>query len=148
MMKKIEKKKPSWKMMKSGMQPKGQSFPSRKRSCLWSRKAKKSAIGNATKIQWTASDLLAQVRLDPRNTHAVNKGLSEYLELAFSLSDGFLGRNELRASRVFKALDNYKKEAQIQNTINSFRKRCKKINTITKSACTSFLLASTTTSSP
>lgn len=115
---------------------------------LWSRKAKKSAIGNATKIQWTASDLLAQVRLDPRNTHAVNKGLSEYLELAFSLSDGFLGRNELRASRVFKALDNYKKEAQIQNTINSFRKRCKKINTITKAACKSFLLASTTISSP
>jgi thiol-disulfide isomerase/thioredoxin len=80
----------------------------------WSAKARQSAQGEATKLQWLVSDIVMQskvvkaqdsgeVRLSGQNlvtTEQSYESVNAWLALARSLPDGFSGRNAVRARKV------------------------------------------------
>jgi thiol-disulfide isomerase/thioredoxin len=71
------------------------------RALEWSAKARESARGQATRLQWTVSDLLLNAEVPgPDAGSRVAALLGTYFDLAFALPDGFSGRNGLRARRV------------------------------------------------
>ncbi|MEZ4752379.1 MAG: thioredoxin family protein [Bdellovibrionota bacterium] len=60
----------------------------------WSAKARKSAEGRATRLQWVVSDLELTAKLDDDKNHKRLKRLvRELYDVAVSLRDGFVGRN-------------------------------------------------------
>jgi len=97
----------------------------KKQALVWSHLAKESAKGNATRLQWITNDLLLNLRLAPQNAFAVNKLLREYYDLAFSLPDGFKGRNARRARSVRDALKKVAKKEALQETLEFYKERCK-----------------------
>ena len=94
----------------------------------WSAKARESARGKATKIQWTVNDLLLTIDLQPTNIVKIEKLLKDYYELAFSLNDGFLGRNKLRASKVLRAIKSLPASEKLKGALVNNSKSCKTLN--------------------
>ncbi len=90
----------------------------------WSHLAKESARGNATRLQWITSDLLLNMQLAPDNSFKINKLLREYYDLAFSLKDGFKGRNARRAEQVKLATQAYSRKKDLAQTMQFYVKRC------------------------
>lgn len=101
----------------------------------WSRKAKKAASGQNTRLEWIVADLLTQIRLEPDNIHAVNRGISEYYDTALSLVDGFSGRNEFRAKRIASALKPLKSKIQVSETLAFYKLRCQSLEEPMRTTC-------------
>ncbi|MBI2603655.1 MAG: thioredoxin family protein [Deltaproteobacteria bacterium] len=94
-----------------------------KDALIWSHLARESAKGNSTRLQWIEADLARTIELASDNPHAIHKIVREYYDLAFSLPEGFLGRNASRAARVKEALGKLK-DPLLQETFKFYAQRC------------------------
>ncbi|MEY4631335.1 MAG: hypothetical protein RIQ81_1455 [Pseudomonadota bacterium] len=92
----------------------------------WSRKARQSAQGNATRIQWMVSDLVLQSKVPPDALPqgAFEQGLRDWLDLAKTMPDGFSGRNAMRAKKVKTAIDTLKDEKTRARVMADWRATC------------------------
>lgn len=67
----------------------------------WSEKARLSAQGTASVLQWLVSDLMLNAKIAaPDQSARIAELLEDYYSLAFKLSDGFSGRNAVRARQI------------------------------------------------
>ena len=91
----------------------------------WSEKARKSAKGRATRLQWISNDLLLTAKLEAKDQRVRLLSLvGEYYELATQLKDGFSGRNQFRAKRVSDSLQKWKKDGEFRQLIATYKGRC------------------------
>lgn len=102
----------------------------------YSKQARKSAKGNATRLQWTTSDLLINARIPSKDQEQnVESLLREYYDTVFEVSDGFSGRNGARADRITKEMAKWTKNPRIKTVMNSYAKQCKALNGEMQEAC-------------
>lgn len=91
----------------------------------WAEKAKTSAAGRATKIQWIVSSLVMNTKLSHKNQEQdIARVLAEYYETALGLSDGFSGRNAARSKSVTKNLKPWAQKSLVKNVIDENYKKC------------------------
>jgi protein disulfide-isomerase len=91
----------------------------------WSGKARETAQGNATRLQWIALDLALNAQSkQPDRDQRVAKLLREFYEVAFALPDGFSGRNAVRAGSFGKALGDWRKSPPISTVVHKSRELC------------------------
>ncbi len=104
----------------------------------WSAKARNSAQGQATKLQWLVSDIVMQSKvlakgLDDQNetggaqiisVATAASSVEAWLELAKSLPDGFSGRNALRARKVKAALAAWPETTIKRETLSKWANAC------------------------
>ena len=99
-------------------------------------KAKDSAKGRATKLQWVVSDLLFIADQEgvssPKNLEPV---VHEYYKIAVALPDGFLGRNGLRARRVAKGLSSKLDQPGLKKILLSYRGKCGRLKGVNGTRC-------------
>jgi thiol-disulfide isomerase/thioredoxin len=90
----------------------------------WSAKARESAQGNATRLQWVVADLLLNAKVPgPNQARRVATLLSSYYDLAFTLPDGFAGRNAVRARTVARKATEWT-WPEVQAVVSRNRERC------------------------
>jgi hypothetical protein len=94
-------------------------------SLKWSEKARGLAKGRATKLQWIVSDLQANAKAQPIKESHLAQLTKGYYSLAFSLEDGFSGRNATRAGFVAEALKSYNKEGPVAKVLASYARACR-----------------------
>jgi len=71
----------------------------------WSEKARLSAKGRASRLQWISADLILIAKTSSSQQKAkLNEVAKDYYDTAFALNDGFRGRNKVRSTRVAAAL--------------------------------------------
>jgi protein disulfide-isomerase len=93
----------------------------------WMKKARLSANGRATKLQWIVSDLKMNADIKSKDQEANLVELTElYYQTAFDLPDGFSGRNKYRANAVAKSLAEWSKKKKFATIIESAKKKCPK----------------------
>jgi protein disulfide-isomerase len=92
----------------------------------WSEKARKSAQGRASRLQWITSDLLLVARtphaMQATKLAAVTK---EYYDTALALSDGFAGRNARRSKSVAGALKDWLEEPAVKRVVEEAARSCR-----------------------
>ncbi|HRI65196.1 MAG TPA: thioredoxin family protein [Polyangium sp.] len=72
----------------------------------WSKKARESANGRATRLQWIAQDVQMNAKPNsPDERKYLLELADEFYKLALTLDDGFLGRNRMRAKQIRQALE-------------------------------------------
>lgn len=101
----------------------------------WSRKARESASGRATRLQWIAHDV--QMNAKPTGPDERKYLLSladEFYSLAVSLDDGFVGRNRARAKQIRKALDELQGD-DVKELFARHKAACEKLAATPKQAC-------------
>ena len=91
----------------------------------WSRTARKSAKGRATRMEWVARDILLTVRVAKDSEVDYVVGLTrEFFDLALRLPDGFRGRNMLRATKVVEAIKPWMKHKKLALEFDRNRQEC------------------------
>ena len=104
----------------------------------WSAKARNSAQGQATKLQWLVSDIVMQSKVLAKNLDDQNEtggpqiisvaaaasSVEAWLQLAKSLPDGFSGRNALRARKVKAALAAWPETTIKRETLSKWANAC------------------------
>jgi len=101
----------------------------------WSRKARESAGGRATRLQWITQDVQMNAKPNGPEERKYLLGLAdEFYSLALTLDDGFLGRNRGRAKTVRKALDGLSGE-DVKELLARYRAACEKLAPAQKEAC-------------
>jgi len=101
----------------------------------WSRKARASAGGRATRLQWITQD--AQMNANPKSPEERKYllGLAdEFYTLALTLDDGFLGRNRTRANQIRKALDTMPGD-EVKELLARHKAACEKLAAAPREAC-------------
>ncbi|MCX6131298.1 MAG: hypothetical protein NTX25_19840, partial [Proteobacteria bacterium] len=99
-------------------------------------KAREPVQGRASKIQWITSDLLLNTQLKgPEQKTQVLTLTKEFYAAATALSDGFSGRNWLRAERVRESLKEWQKDAAFVSIFSAYEKLCKQQNKESQSNC-------------
>ena len=102
-------------------------------SLEWLRKASVSAVGDSTKLQWTAaylgelaSRLKAGSKIAPpqRGNALFQAGLDSYYETAFSTTAGFNGRNFGRQKRLAKQILDIKDPLLVSSISGKYARRC------------------------
>ena len=102
----------------------------------WIEKARKSATGRATKLQWTVSDLLMNITIKSKAQKKRIKNLvSEYYKVAFDLKDGFSGRNFYRAKRVAQKIQPFLGNQDILKVIKSWSAKCNQQDRTFQESC-------------
>ena len=91
----------------------------------WSEKARLSAKGRASKLQWIVSDLVAVAKTKVKDEQRLADLTKEYYTTAFSLADGFSGRNATRAKTVIANLKPYAKTGQVAAVVQTYAVACK-----------------------
>lgn len=104
---------------------------------IWSEKARKTATGRASRLQWIANDIVLNARLNAigRKSYII-EALEDYYGLALSLSDGFLGRNQSRAEQIKTALAALSTDAGIARLRLRFGARCAALAGENQTKCT------------
>ncbi|MDC3957447.1 thioredoxin family protein [Polyangium jinanense] len=91
----------------------------------YSQKAREGAGGRATRLQWITNDILFHAALEGPPPRAYLLAQAEaFYELAFSLPDGFQGRNRTRAEQVKAALAALKDDPEFAKLVMRLRDRC------------------------
>lgn len=102
----------------------------------WSEEARKSAQGRATKLQWLVSDLAMVAKTKSANQEKqLGQLAKEYYELAFSLTDGFAGRNASAAKKVAKNLKDHKNSVEVAALVKAYVKQCAQLGEPGRQAC-------------
>lgn len=102
----------------------------------WAAKARESAQGRASKLQWITSDISLNAKLEGPTQKPYLLGVTqEFYELATSLSDGFAGRNRKRADLVKESLKSYRGEAEFVQLFGRYQKRCEQLQGENLSNC-------------
>ena len=96
----------------------------KQKALYWSSEARKSARGDATKIQWIVTDLTRTIRLAADETDTINTLLTQYYQLALSLPDGFRGRNESRSQSVIRSLGSVPTREKTARIFETYKKLC------------------------
>jgi protein disulfide-isomerase len=103
---------------------------------MWAAKARETAQGRATKVQWITNDILLNAKADQGLKPDYLRRLArEYYELATALSDGFSGRNKLRSLKVQEALAVLKEDPEFKTMIRQYVDRCQDLRADNKQAC-------------
>jgi thioredoxin-related protein len=96
----------------------------------WSAKARLSAQGTASKIQWLVADLLLNAKItSAEQPTTVATLLTEYYTLAFQLPDGFSGRNAARARQVARKMRDWE-WPEVKAVITLNKAKCQKLTTV------------------
>lgn len=102
----------------------------------WSRKARESANGRATRLQWIAQDVQMNAKPANADERKYLLGLAdEFYALATTLDDGFLGRNKTRAGQIRKALDTLSDGNEVKELYAKHKVACDKLSAAPKDAC-------------
>lgn len=102
----------------------------------YSEQARRSAKGNATRLQWTTSDLLINTRIETKDQdQRIAAVLKDYYDSVFTLSDGFSGRNGSRAERVAKEMAKWSKNPKIKTVVGKYAKQCKGLSQESQELC-------------
>jgi protein disulfide-isomerase len=105
---------------------------------VWAAKARESAQGRATKIQWITNDMILNGKdLSPENKPYLIQLAREYHALAMELGDGFVGRNRLRAERVRESLAGLKEDPEFRTIVQAFQTRCERLEGDNRRNCQS-----------
>jgi protein disulfide-isomerase len=108
----------------------------RQKALDYSRLARQTAKGRATKVQWLTSDLLLNLSLlDSNQIEQTLTLIDDYYQMVFQLDDGFLGRNQTRAGRVAGALADYLENDQLRQLLQSYRQRCETLDGDNRQSC-------------
>ena len=83
-------------------------------SLKWSNEAYKLAIGDATRLQWSVSNILNYISLAPEKSEKIFSLTDDLFKHAFSLEDSFSGRN-------LRYLNSLKKRVLEDNKVNGLR---------------------------
>jgi len=98
-----------------------------------SRKARETATGSASRLQWITNDLLFQAKIG--KTEELPAIAKTFYDLAFSLPDGFRGRNRTRAEQVRAALSPARKAPALLKLLSSYRVRCSSLPARDRDVC-------------
>jgi len=102
----------------------------------WSKKAREGAAGRASRLQWIANDVLLNAKLEgPSQRVYVLALVGEFYEVAFSLADGFRGRNRTRAEQVFAAIGPFRAEPAFAEALSKLAGRCASLPEQDRDAC-------------
>jgi hypothetical protein len=102
----------------------------------WSAKARKSAAGSATRLQWIASDIVLNAKLEgPDQMSSLKSAAEEFYGLATSLRDGFSGRNRTRADQVKSALTPHRADPGLAALFARYRPRCDALSGENQKGC-------------
>lgn len=101
----------------------------------WARKARESAGGRATRLQWITHDVQMNAKPNgPEERQYLLRLANEFYSLALTLDDGFLGRNKGRAKQIRKALDNLTGD-DVKELFARHKAACEKLAGTQKEAC-------------
>ena len=101
----------------------------------WSRKARESAGGRATRLQWITHDVQLNVKPNgPEERRYLLSLADEFYTLAMTLDDGFLGRNRTRAKQIRKALDGLQGD-DVKELLARHKAACEKLAAAPQEAC-------------
>ncbi|MDI1449976.1 thioredoxin family protein [Polyangium sp. 6x1] len=107
----------------------------------FSQKAREGAGGRATRLQWIANDILFHAKLEGPPPRAYLLAQAEaFYELAFSLPDGFQGRNRTRAEQVRSALAALESDPDFVKLVSRLRDRCASLPADAADRCRACLL--------
>jgi hypothetical protein len=96
------------------------------RALAWSAKARKSAQGRASRLQWISSDLLLVAKTpQPAQAAKLAEVTKEYDTAALTLTDGFAGRNARRSSSVAGALKDWLRKPAVKQVVDEAAKAYK-----------------------
>ena len=103
----------------------------------WATKARESAKGRASKVQWIVSDLNMTAKLSSATDDSrLVKILQEYWETALALPDGFSGRNSMRAKNVAREVSALlKSRSGLKAVVEEYSARCKALPASSQQAC-------------
>ncbi len=91
----------------------------------WSTKSRLQAKGRASKLQWSVSDLLRQLRLDTHRQEVdLFAALNDVYDTLFSLADGFKGRNATRLLEIGQKLQVAKSNDRLRIILEQRRSQC------------------------
>lgn len=99
----------------------------KQQALMFANKARETAQGRASRIQWTASDLLLNLELHAADTPISSEVLAKsqnFFELVFEQPDGFAGRNQRRLQAVKKAFKKVSDQKQVQDFWRLWQRRC------------------------
>lgn len=101
----------------------------------WSRKARESAGGRATRLQWITQDVQMNAKPNGPEERRYLLGLAdEFYTLAMTLDDGFLGRNRTRAKTIRKILDALQGD-DVKELLARHKGACEKLAAAPQAAC-------------
>ncbi len=102
----------------------------------WAEKARQTAQGRASKIQWITSDIALNAKLQsPEQKAYLLTVTKEFYDLATQLSDGFAGRNRTRADTVRDSLTSFRRDHDFAQLFVQYEKRCQQLQGENKSNC-------------
>ena len=101
----------------------------------WAKKAKDSAVGHATKIQWTVAYLSRLAKAKVFAKGEFEAVVRDYYALATRDNDGFLGRNKYRANSVAKVLKELNGGAFAKAVARKNESSCEKLSGENRSSC-------------
>ena len=101
-----------------------------------SAKARESAEGRATKLQWSVSHLILICKYGKHfGQERVHEAISDYYKTAFTLGDGFLGRNGLRSEKVAGSIKDYISGLSLTGLLKEYKVRCGGDSDINRKKC-------------
>ncbi len=101
----------------------------------WSRKARESAGGRATRLQWITQDVQMNAKPNGPEERRYLLGLAdEFYTLAMTIDDGFLGRNRTRAKTIRKTLEALPGD-DVKEVLARHKAACEKLAAAPQDAC-------------
>lgn len=98
----------------------------------WSKKARESVKGRASRVQWIVEDLVLSAKLEYKGKDARLAEVTKlYYDEALALPDGFAGRNAARAKKVVEALKPHAALPDVKKTLATYGAKCRE-----KKGCT------------
>ncbi len=96
----------------------------------WAEKARKSAIGRATRVQWIVEDLVLSSKVKtPTQDARMRELVKDYYSTALALPDGFSGRNAARAKRVAESVRPFVgKDQELRKLVEGYVAQCGKLD--------------------
>ena len=92
----------------------------------WAEKARKSAKGRATKLQWIQQEIeLISEHFSPALESRLIALMQSYYTIALSLNDGFSGRNQLRQQAMLeKIVKLMNRSSGLKKAVDGIAKQC------------------------
>jgi protein disulfide-isomerase len=135
LLKEVERSETPW-YYQSSLSSLEQQVGNEKAAKEWSAKARQSARGSASRIQWIVNDVALNAKAEDAPSRAYLLGIvAEYYELATGIRDGFVGRNATRAEQVAAAIEPIRKSPELVAMFKRYRARCDKLEGESRSAC-------------
>ncbi len=107
----------------------------------WSDRARRSAKGQATKLQWTALDMKMTLQYS-KDLKRVKEIAESLYAITFSLSDGFMGRNLKYLKEIEAPLkQTIQNEGELKAQLQTFAAKCASLEGLSQQRCRSHFQA-------